>query len=248
VKLRLDRTLVDRGLTPTRSRAQERIAAGQVSVDGVVVTRASFAVGAAQAVATHGEDMPFVSRGGLKLAAALDAWNIDLSGRICLDVGISTGGFSDCMLQRGAEQVVGIDSGHGQLAAALQGHSRLRLLERVNARYLTPSLLPEDIGFIAVDVSFIAASLVLPAVLASAFPAPAAKAARETVILVKPQYEAGREFVGKHGLVRDSAAHGLAIDRVRSTVLAHGAKQTEIMDSPIAGGEGNREFLLYARF
>lgn len=182
------------------------------------------------------------------MAAALDAWKIEVAERICLDVGISTGGFSDCMLQRGAGQVVGIDSGHGQLAASLRSHPRLRLLEGVNARYLTASLLPDGISFVAVDVSFIAAALVLPAVLASAFSAQAAAGRRELVVLVKPQYEAGREFVGKHGLVRNPAAYGLAIDRVRDAVLANGAQRTELIDSPIVGGEGNREFLLYARF
>jgi 23S rRNA (cytidine1920-2'-O)/16S rRNA (cytidine1409-2'-O)-methyltransferase len=255
VKLRLDKVLVERGLAPTRTRAQERISAGQVSVDGIIVTKAGFPVEAHQAIETHGEDLPYVSRGGLKLAAALDAWKIDVSGRICLDVGISTGGFSDCMLQRGAACVTGIDSGHGQLAVSLQDHPRLRLLEQTNARYLTASMLPGGISFVAVDVSFIGASLVLPAVITSAFPSlaniqreAASEAVREAVILVKPQYEAGREFVGKHGIVRSEAAHQRAIDRVRDTVCAHGAGKIEVMDSPIAGGEGNREFLLYARF
>ena len=251
MKLRLDKVLVERSLAPTRTRAQERIAIGQVSVDGVIVTKAGFLVDSDQAVETHGEDLPYVSRGGLKLAAALDAWKIDVCGRICVDVGISTGGFSDCMLQRGAELVIGIDSGHSQLASALQGHPRLRLLESTNVRYLTPSVLPGNISFVAMDVSFIGASLVLPAVIASAFPAAienqSAKV-RQAVILVKPQYEAGREFVGKHGIVRNEAAHRLAVDRVRDTVLAHGAQETDVMDSPITGGEGNREFLLYARF
>lgn len=255
MKLRLDKVLVERGLAPTRSRAQERISAGQVSVDGVIVTKAGFFVEADQVIETHGEDLLYVSRGGLKLAAALDAWKIDVSGRVCLDVGISTGGFSDCMLQRGAASVIGIDSGHGQLATALQNHPRLQLLERTNARRITASLLPGGISFVAVDVSFIGASLVLPAVIASAFPATAntqheaePEAMREAVILVKPQYEAGREFVGKRGIVRSEDAHQRAIERVRDTVCAHGASKTEVMDSPIAGGEGNREFLLYARF
>jgi 23S rRNA (cytidine1920-2'-O)/16S rRNA (cytidine1409-2'-O)-methyltransferase len=250
VKLRLDKVLVERSLAPTRSRAQERISAGQVTVDGAVITKASFPVGADQRIETHGEDLPYVSRGGLKLAAALDAWKIDVAGRVCLDVGISTGGFSDCMLQRGAAHVIGIDSGHSQLAASLAGNPQLQLMEGVNARYLTAAALPFEITFIAMDVSFIAASLVLPAVIASAFPgaAPGVGFAREAVILVKPQYEAGREFVGKHGIVRNEAAHQLAIDRVRDTVRAHGGDGIAVMDSPIPGGEGNREFLLYARF
>ncbi len=250
MKIRLDKALLERGLAPTRSRAQERISAGQVSVDGVIVTKAGFLVELLQSVETHGEDLPYVSRGGLKLAAALNSWKIEISGRICLDVGISTGGFSDCMLQRGAAAVIGVDSGHGQLATALQGHPRLQLLERTNARYLEASMLPGGISFVTVDVSFIAVSLVLPAVLASAWIRNGASSelAREAVILVKPQYEAGREFVGKHGLVRSDAAHEKAIERVKETVCALGAKTTSVMDSPIAGGEGNREFLLYAHF
>ena len=247
MKQRLDKALVDRKLAPTRTRAQERIATGQVTVDGVLITRSSFPIGPDHRIELHGEDLPYVSRGGLKLAAALDAWHIDLNGRICLDIGISTGGFTDCMLQRGAAHVLGIDSGHSQLAAALQQHPRLQMLEGTNARYLDASLLPANISFIAVDVSFIAASLVLPAVLTAAFPAPA-QSPREAVILIKPQYEAGREFVGKNGIVRDPAAHQLAIDRVKDTVTAYGGQKIAVIDSPIPGGEGNREFLLYARF
>ena len=248
LKLRLDKALVERNLAPTRTRAQERITAGQITVDGILIAKAGFLVGPDQIIATHGEDLPYVSRGGLKLAAALDVWSIDVSNRICLDVGISTGGFTDCMLQRGAAQVIGIDSGHAQLAAALRQHPRLQLLEGTNARYLTASQLPGGITFIAVDVSFISASLVLPAVIESAFPDRNSESAREAVILVKPQYEAGREFVGKHGIVRDTAAHQLAIDRVRNTVVAHRGHDLAGIDSPIPGGEGNREFLLYARF
>ncbi len=254
VKLRLDKVLVERGLAATRTRAQERIAAGQVCVDGVAIIRPGFLVASHQLIELHGKDLPFVSRGGLKLAAALDRWKIDLSERICLDVGISTGGFTDCMLQRGAARVIGIDSGHGQLAESLQADPRLLLIEHSNARYLTASMLPAGISFFAMDVSFIAASLVLPAVIAAAFSMAveiseaAAATAREAIILVKPQYEAGREFVGKHGVVKSEAAHQSAIDRVRQTVCACGARKTDVMDSPIAGGEGNREFLLYARF
>lgn len=236
---------------PTRTRAQERIRDGQVTVDGEVVRKTGSLVHADQRIELHGEELPFVSRGGLKLAAALDHWKIDLTGRHCLDIGISTGGFTDCMLQRGALGVVGIDSGHGQLAAQLRNDPRVQLLERTNARYLSSSLLPECIRFLAMDVSFIAASLVLPAVIAAAFRPTGQHApipAREAVVLVKPQYEAGREFVGKHGLVRSDAAHQLAIQRVRETVCSLGARATQVIESPIAGAEGNREFLLYAQF
>ena len=251
MKFRLDKVLVERGLATTRTRAQERIMEGQVTVDGTIVTKTGFFVKPIQAVEVHGDALPYVSRGGIKLAAALDAWKIDVAGRICLDVGISTGGFSDCLLQRGAVSVTGIDSGHSQLAATLRNDPRLRLLERTNARFLTAEMLSTGISFFTMDVSFIAASLVLPAVIAAAFHLGTENPStnpREAVVLVKPQYEAGREFVGKRGIVRSEAAHQLAINRVRQTMSAQGAIETAVMDSPIAGGEGNREFLLYARF
>lgn len=256
MKLRLDKALVARKLAESRTRAQELVRAGQVEVEGIPATRPSEMVGPDDAIELHGKTLAFVSRGGLKLAAALDHWNIDLSGRNCLDIGISTGGFADCMLQRGAASVLGIDSGHGQLAARLQAEPRLQLLERTNARHLTSAMLPAGISFFAMDVSFIAASLVLPAVIGAAFSPSRLSSDREApnvllqeaVVLVKPQFEAGKEFIGKHGIVRSEVAHLRAIERVRQTADAHGARTTEVMDSPILGGEGNREFLLYARF
>jgi len=253
MKVRLDKLLIERGLAATRSRALEKIVSGQVRVDGAVVTKAGFFVESGQSIDIPTDELPYVSRGGLKLAAALDHWKIDVSGRICLDVGISTGGFTDCLLQRGVERVVGVDSGHGQLAEKLRSDPRVLLLEKTNARYLTASMLPGVIGFLAIDVSFIAASLVLPAVVASAFPSASAvgKAVptlREAVILVKPQFEAGREHVGKHGLVKSPAGWLRAVDRVREAILQWGARETDTIDSPIAGGDRNREFLLYARF
>lgn len=249
--MRLDKAIVGQNLAPTRSVAQQDIAAGRVTVDGLVVTKASFPVGSGQVVAVVAGTDVFVSRGGHKLAAALEHWRISLAGRICLDVGVSTGGFTDCMLQHGAVQVIGVDSGHGQLANSLQRESRLRLLERTNARYLTAALLPESISFFTVDVSFIAASLVLPSVIASAFRSADREenaGAREAVVLVKPQFEAGREFVGKHGIVRSVAAHRRAVERVSQTLVAHGAHEIDTIESPIQGGDGNHEFLLYARF
>ena len=248
MKLRLDQLLVGQGLASSRTRAQQRISAGQISVDGSIVTKAGFLVGPDQSIQAIADDIPYVSRGGVKLAAALDAWRIDVSGRTCLDIGISTGGFSDCLLQRGAHCVVGVDSGHGQLAEKLHSDRRLLLLEHTNARHLNASILPPGIGFFTVDVSFIAASLILPAVIAAAFPSKTDDTSREAVILVKPQFEAGREFVGKGGIVHSSAAHQRAIDRVRQTLDDHGAVETRVMDSPIPGGDGNREFLMYARF
>jgi 23S rRNA (cytidine1920-2'-O)/16S rRNA (cytidine1409-2'-O)-methyltransferase len=244
----LDKMLVGQGLASSRTRAQQRISAGQISVDGFIVTKAGFLVDNKQQIQAVEEDIPYVSRGGVKLAAALDEWTIDVAGRICLDIGISTGGFSDCLLQRGAERVIGVDSGHGQLAEKLRLDSRLLLLEHTNARHLTANLLPPGIEFFTVDVSFIAASLILPAVIAAAFSSKGNDARREAVILIKPQFEAGKEFVGKGGIVHSSAAHQHAIDRVRQTLQENGAVETRMMDSPIPGGDGNREFLIYARF
>ena len=248
MKLRLDKLLVGQGLASSRTRAQQRISAGQISVDGSIVTKAGLLVDTRQVIQAIEQDIPYVSRGGVKLAAALDAWKIDVAGRTCLDIGISTGGFSDCLLQRGAKRVIGVDSGHGQLAESLRSDSRLLLLEHTNARHLTANMLPPNIEFFTIDVSFIAASLILPAAIAAAFPSKAEESRREAVILVKPQFEAGKEFVGKGGIVHSSAAHQRAIDRVKQTLDAHGARETRVMDSPIPGGDGNREFLMYARF
>ncbi len=248
MKLRLDKLLVGQGLASSRTRAQQRISAGQISVDGSIVTKAGLLVDSRQVVQAIEQDIPYVSRGGVKLAAALDAWKIDVAGRTCLDIGISTGGFSDCLLQRGVKRVIGVDSGRGQLAESLRSEPRLLLLEHTNARHLTANMLPPNIEFFTIDVSFIAASLILPAAIAAAFPSKAEESRREAVILVKPQFEAGKEFVGKGGIVHSSAAHQRAIDRVKQTLDAHGARETRVMDSPIPGGDGNREFLMYARF
>ena len=169
MRLRLDKLLVAQGLASSRTRAQQRISAGQISVDGSIVTKAGLLVDNKQLIQAIEPDVPYVSRGGLKLAAALDSWKIDIAGRTCLDIGISTGGFSDCLLQRAAARVVGVDSGHGQLAEKLRSESRLLLLEHTNARHLTADMLPPGIEFFTVDVSFIAASLILPAAIAAAF-------------------------------------------------------------------------------
>ena len=247
-KLRLDRLLVARGLVPTRTRAQERILNGAVTVDGLPVLRASQAVAESAVIHVTPDPEAFVGRGGTKLAAALDAWKIDLTGRLCLDIGTSSGGFAECMLRRGAAGVIGIDSGHDQLAASLRGDPRLQLREGTNARYLRPGDLPAGISVLTIEVSFIAASLVLPAVVGAAFSLDASAAPQEAVILVKPQFEAGREFVSRGGVVRDARGHRRAVERVQAAVQPLGAKAVATIDSPIQGGDGNREFLLYARF
>jgi 23S rRNA (cytidine1920-2'-O)/16S rRNA (cytidine1409-2'-O)-methyltransferase len=182
----------------------------------------------------------------LKLEAALARWHIELAGRYCADIGASTGGFTDCMLQHGAASVVAVDTGYGQIAEALRRDPRVTLRERTNARYLQPADLPPGISFVSMDVSFISATLVLPAVLAAVRENPGTTL--EAVILVKPQFEAGREHVGKGGIVHDPAAHQLAIDRVRTAIHDLGALESEVADSPIVGAKGNREFLLHGRF
>lgn len=247
MKQRLDKLLVDRGLAASRERAQALILAGKVLVNDQKLDKAGAQVGPDSSIRLLGEDLKYVSRGGLKLERALDHWNINASGQVCLDVGASTGGFTDCLLQRGAARVIAIDTGYGQMDFKLRQDPRVRLFEKTNARYLTREQLGEPDDFIAMDVSFISATLVLPAVIAAAFP-PESRAGRQIVVLVKPQFEAGREHVGKGGIVRDEGAQVAAVEKVRSTIKAMGAVRTDVIDSPILGAEGNREFLLYAVF
>ena len=188
--------------------------------------------------------MPYVSRGGLKLAAALDHWKIDVNGRACLDVGASTGGFTDCLLQRGAACVIAVDTGFGQIAMKLRNDPRVHLVERTNARFLAPGALDEagmpNLTLLVMDVSFISATLLLEPVLA------AAPGLREAVILVKPQFEVGRGNVGKGGIVRDPEAHQQAIERVAACVESLHWEAIQTIPSPITGTEGNCEFLLHA--
>ncbi|MFP5207543.1 MAG: TlyA family RNA methyltransferase [Acidobacteriota bacterium] len=243
-KIRLDVLLVERGLAPSRERARALILAGRLLVNEQKVDKPGAAVAADAALRMLGEDQLYVSRGGLKLAAALAHWPIAMAGRVCLDVGASTGGFTDCLLQHGAAQVTAIDTGFGQIAMKLRNDPRVRLLERTNARLLEPGALmetPPQPTLLVMDVSFISATLVLPAVVA------AAPSLTEAAILVKPQFEAGREHVGKGGIVRDSAAQQLAVARVAGCMRGLGWQVVETIESPITGAEGNREFLLYAK-
>ena len=241
-KQRLDTLLVARGLVLSRERAQALILAGRVLVDEQKVEKPGHSVAEAAAVRLLGDDLRYVGRGGLKLEAALRHWSIELTEKFCLDVGASTGGFTDCMLQHGAARVLAVDTGYGQIAESLRRDPRVSLMERTNARKLAPGELPSEIQFVAVDVSFISSTLVLPAVVAAI----AAREPLELVTLVKPQFEAGRASVGKGGIVRDPRAHELAVERVRSCVEEMGGGSIEVIDSPILGAEGNREFLLHA--
>jgi 23S rRNA (cytidine1920-2'-O)/16S rRNA (cytidine1409-2'-O)-methyltransferase len=244
VKQRLDKLLVDRGLAPSRERAQALIIAGRVLVDEQKVTKSGQNVAGDVHVRLLGDDLRYVSRGGLKLEHALQHWKIDLTERRCMDVGASTGGFTDCMLQHGAASVIAVDTGRGQIAAKLRSDRRVQLLEDTNARFLEPASVAISVDFVAMDVSFISATLVLPAVIRAAFQG----SAGELVTLVKPQFEAGREHVGKGGIVRDEAAQRASVEKVRAAVVALGGSAVEAIDSPITGAEGNREFLLHANF
>jgi 23S rRNA (cytidine1920-2'-O)/16S rRNA (cytidine1409-2'-O)-methyltransferase len=252
MKVRIDKLLVERGLLPSRERAQAMVLSGRVLVNEQKVEKAGAAVDPDAAIRLLGDDLKYVGRGGLKLEAALANWKIDLTGKSCMDVGASTGGFTDCMLQHGAAEVIAVDTGYGQIHARLRSDARVKLLEKTNARYLTKENLLEaqarlPIDFIAIDVSFISVTLVLPAVLVSVF-VPAATARQQAVILIKPQFEVGRELVGKGGIVRDEQAQQGAVIKVRQKVEELGGQHIELMESPILGMEGNREFLLHVHF
>ena len=248
-KIRLDQLLLQRGLVPSRERAQALVIEGKVLVDGQKIIKSGTSVALESEIRLLGEDLKYVSRGGLKLARSLDYWKIDVDGKTCLDVGASTGGFTDCLLQNGAKHVIAVDTGHGQIAMKLRQDPRVRLLEKTNARYLTREQLGETVDLIVIDVSFISATIVLPPVFAAAFPSEAAdRAGRALIVLVKPQFEAGRENVGKGGIVRDPKTQQQAVDRVRDAVTALGVTTIDVIESPIQGAEGNREFLLYARY
>jgi len=249
LKSRLDKLLVDRGLVASRERAQALILAGKVLVDDQKIEKAGAQVASDCALRLLGDDLKYVSRGGLKLERALECWKIDVTEKVCLDVGASTGGFTDCLLQHGAARVIGVDTGYGQMDFKLRQDPRVRLLEKTNARYLTREVLGEAVDFVAMDVSFISATLVLPAVVGAALPTlPEQRQGRQVVILVKPQFEVGRELVGKGGIVRDEAAQKAAVEKVKTALLSLGVHKTDVIDSPILGAEGNREFLLYGAF
>jgi len=249
LKVRLDKLIFERGLTPSRERAQALILAGKVLVEGQKVEKAGAPVDSEAQIQLTGSDLKYVSRGGLKLGKALEHWNIDVAGKTCLDVGTSTGGFTDCLLQQGAARVIAVDTGYGQIDFRLRQDSRVRLMEKTNARYLDAESLGELVHIIVMDVSFISATLVLPAVIHAAFPqSEAERKGREIVVLVKPQFEVGRDLVGKGGIVRDEAAQHGAVEKVRQSLVSLGCTHIDVIESPITGAEGNREFLLHGIF
>lgn len=238
MKTRLDRLLVERGLAESREKAQALIMAGEVLVNGQKAAKPGHTVAEDAAVEVLARP-PYVSRGGLKLAGALQRFAIDPAGKVCLDIGASTGGFTDALLQAGAARVHAVDVGTNQLVWALRTDPRVVVHENVNARELSFEEIGEPVDLIVCDVSFISVTLILPAVV------PLLRPDGQMVILIKPQFEAGKGQVGKGGIVRDPAVHQAACDRVRQAVEQFGFT-TEIMDSPILGAEGNREFLLNA--
>jgi len=237
MKSRLDRLLLDRGLAPSREKAQALIMAGEVLVDGRKADKPGQAVAGEIRIEVLAQP-PFVSRGGVKLAAALDHFAILVAGRVCLDIGASTGGFTDCLLQRGAARVHAVDVGSGQLDWKIRSDARVVVHEKLNARYLRREDLGEPVDLAVCDVSFISVTLILPAV------APLLQPGGEMVILVKPQFEVGKGQVGKGGIVRETELQEAACRRVDEAARQLGFK-TGLTESPILGAEGNREFLLY---
>jgi 23S rRNA (cytidine1920-2'-O)/16S rRNA (cytidine1409-2'-O)-methyltransferase len=238
---RLDKLLLDRGLVISRERARALILAGQVVVGEHVVDKAGMKVAGDAVIRIKGEDIPYVSRGGVKLAHALDRFAIAVVGRSAIDVGASTGGFTDCLLQRGAARVFAVDVGYGQLAWKLRADPRVVCLERTNIRYLAPETLGARPDLAVIDASFISLDKVLPATV------PLLAPGADVVALVKPQFEVGRGLVGKGGVVRDPHQHAAVVERVSAGASALGCTVLGVTDSPLLGQKGNREFLLWLR-
>lgn len=236
-KVRIDRLLVEREFAPSRERAQSLIMAGVVLVGDVPVTKPGRLVPEDAAIRLKGEDHPYVSRGGVKLAYALKEFDIDVEGFECLDVGASTGGFTDCLLKHGANKVFAVDVGYGQLAWKLQKDPRVVVIERQNIRTIHPDRLPQLLDLVVIDVSFISLELIFPSLM------PFLKPGSIVIALVKPQFEVGRDLVGRGGIVKDPAAHRLALDKVIKAAGSHGLIHQGTVTSPIEGAKGNKEFL-----
>lgn len=237
---RLDKLLVARGLVASRERAQALVLAARVLVDGRPLTKAGHKVPSTARLELIGDDLPFVSRGGLKLQQALDHFTIEVHDLVAMDVGASTGGFTDCLLQRGARRVYAVDVGYGQLAWKLRQDPRVIAIERRNIRYLPRAAIPESIQLVAIDASFISLRLVVPCVI------PFLDEQALVVALIKPQFEAGRDLVGKGGVVRDPVVHQQVCDRIEADFIQMGLQPDGMVPSPILGAKGNREFLLVA--
>jgi 23S rRNA (cytidine1920-2'-O)/16S rRNA (cytidine1409-2'-O)-methyltransferase len=242
MKRRLDHYLVETGLADSRQKAQALILAGQVLVNDRPAEKPGLLIAPDATVRLRGEPLRYVGRGGLKLEAALHGFALDVRGALCLDIGASTGGFTDCLLQHGARQVYALDVGHNQLDWKLRSDSRVVVREGVNARYLTPADFPERFTVIVADVSFISLRLILPAL------GPLAAPEAALVALVKPQFEVGREQVGKGGIVRDRRLHATAMAGVLAAARQAGFAPERMLASPVLGAEGNQEYLLLARY
>ena len=238
-KKRLDVAMTEQGLAESRQKAQAVIMAGQVYVNGQKVDKAGAPVKEEDKIEVRGKQLRYVSRGGLKLEKAMSCWPISLQGAVCADIGASTGGFTDCMLQNGAEKVYAVDVGYNQLDWRLRTHPQVVCMERTNSRYLTAEQIPQPLDFFSVDVSFISLNLILPAL------RPLMRAGGEGVCLVKPQFEAGREKVGKKGVVRDPQVHLEVLEHFLVHAANAGFSVKDITFSPIKGPEGNIEYLGY---
>lgn len=236
---RLDVVLYERGLAKSREKARALIMAGVVYVDGVRVDKAGAAVAADAPIEVREDPIPFVSRGGLKLQKATEIFPIDLTDKVCADIGASTGGFTDCMLQHGAKQVYAIDVGYGQLEWSLRNDARVAVMERTNARYMEPAWYAQPLDFASIDVSFISLSKMLPPLHACL------REGGEVVALIKPQFEAGRSEVGKNGVVRDAKVHADVCRRVLAMAMEAGYHVRGLSFSPITGPKGNIEFLVW---
>lgn len=240
IKPRLDRLLVDRGLAESRERGQAMIIAGLVLVNGQKVEKSGSLVPGDADIRILGDPMPYVSRGGLKLEKALDEYGIDVKDKTCLDVGASTGGFTDCLLQHGAKKVYAVDVGYGQMAWKVRQDPRVIVIERTNIRDMSPSLIPEKTDIAVIDVSFISLEKVIPSVLGFLNPGAG------IIALIKPQFEVGKGQVGKGGIVRDVVAREAAVEKVRAAFRSAGLEVRGIIASPITGQDGNIEYLIYA--
>jgi len=241
-KTRLDVLVVERGLAPSRERARALILAGQVTVDGHVIAKAGAPVAAGAAIALTAPDHPYVGRGGVKLAHALDTFAVSVAGRRALDIGASTGGFTDVLLQRGALSVIALDVGHGQLDWKLRNDPRVLVREHVNARSLSADDVPHAVDVVTIDVSFISLRLIFPSL------PPFLTRHADVIALVKPQFEAGRDDVGKGGVITDPAVHDATVARAAEAAAASGLARVATTESPITGATGNREFFLHLRY
>ncbi len=240
-KIRLDMAVLERGLSESRAKAGALIMAGQVYVNGQKATKAGLTVKEIDKIEVRGEKMPFVSRGGYKLDKAVKAFHLQLQDCVCMDIGASTGGFSDCMLQNGAKKVYAVDVGYGQLAWKLRTDARVVNMERTNFRYLTTEDIAEQLDFASVDVSFISLKIILPVLFALL------REGGEAVCLIKPQFEAGKENVGKKGVVRDPSVHTEVVKTVTQFAFETGFSVLHLSFSPIKGPEGNIEYLMHIK-